>query len=108
MIRAQNVLIERRDELPFPLPEGTRIQHGSFIHPNASVDTNAVIEQSVVAQDAVVGANAMLKHCVLMKGACVEEGAHLDHCILSPGAIVSANVSAKDTILADQERLENA
>ena len=43
-----------------------------------------------------------------MRGARVEEGARLEHCILSPGAIVSGNVSAKDTILGDQERLENA
>ena len=67
-----------------------------------------MIEQSVVAQDAVVGANVLLKHCVLMKGARVEEGARLEHCILSPGAIVSANLSSKDTILGDKERLENA
>ena len=108
LIRAQNVLIERRDELPFPLPEGARIEHGSFIHPSSNVDSSATIEQSVVAQDAVVGANVLLKHCVLMKGARVEEGARLEHCILSPGAIVSANLSSKDTILGDKERLENA
>ena len=106
LIRAQNVLIERRDELPFPLPEGARIEHGSFIHPRSTVDSSAVIEQSVVAQDAVVGANAMLKNCVLMGGARVEEGAQLEHCILSPGAIVSANISANSVILGDDEHLQ--
>ena len=107
LIRAQNVLIERREELPFPLPEGSRIERSSFIHPNATVLEDSIVEESVIAQNAFVGANVVLKNCVLMNGSRVEEGAVLDNCILSPGAIVSANSSASNIILGDDERLEN-
>jgi mannose-1-phosphate guanylyltransferase len=106
LIRAQNVLIDRRDALPFPLPVGARIENGSFIDPSAEVDGNSNVQDSVVAQHAVVGPDTTLKHCVLMNGSKVEEGAVLEHCILSPGAIVSSNVTATGVILGDGERLE--
>ncbi|MEC7180714.1 MAG: NDP-sugar synthase, partial [Candidatus Thermoplasmatota archaeon] len=107
LIRAQNVLIERKNELPFPIPEGARIEYGSFIDPTAHVHEDAIIENSVIAQHAVVGANTLLKHCVLMNGSKVENDVHLEYAILSPGATVSSNVSTSNIILGDDERLEN-
>ena len=107
LIRAQNVLIERKDELSFPIPEGGRIEHGSFIGPTAHVHEDAIVQNSVIAQHAVVGANSVLKHCVLMNGSTVEDDVHLEHSILSPGAIVSSKVSTSNVILGDNERLEN-
>lgn len=107
LIRAQNVLIERKDELSFPMPKGARIENGSFIDPTARVHEDAIVENSVIAQHAIVGANTVLKHCVLMNGSKVEDGVHLEYGILSPGAIVSSNVSTSNVILGDNERLEN-
>jgi len=107
LIRAQNVLIERKDELSFPMPKGARIENGSFIDPTAHVHEDAIVENSVIAQHAIVGANTVLKHCVLMNGSKVEDGVHLEYGILSPGAIVSSNVSTSNVILGDNERLEN-
>ena len=107
LIRAQNVLIERKDELSFPIPEGARIENGSFIDPTAHVHEDATVVNSVIAQHAVVGANTVLKHCVLMNGSQVEDGVHMEYGILSPGAFVSSNVSTSNVILGDNERLEN-
>ncbi|MEC8589271.1 MAG: NDP-sugar synthase [Candidatus Thermoplasmatota archaeon] len=107
LIRAQNVLIERKDDLSFPIPEGARIEHGSFIDPTAHVQEDATVVNSVIAQHAIVGANTVLKHCVLMNGSKVEDDVHLEYVILSPGAFVSSNVSTSNVILGDNERLEN-
>jgi len=107
LIRAQNVLIERKDELSFPIPKGAQIENGSFIDPTAHVHEDAIVENSVIAQHAIVGANTVLKHCVLMNGSKVEDSVHLEYSILSPGAIVSSNVSTSNVILGDNERLEN-
>ena len=107
LIRAQNVLIQQRDQLPFPLPEGSRIVQGSFFHPTAEVSDDSNVEESVIAQNAFVGPNSVLVNWVLMNGSRVEEGAQLENCILSPGAVVSANVSAANVILGDDERLKN-
>ncbi len=108
LIRAQNVLIERRDELPFPLPEGVRIENGSFLHPDATISKNSLVQDSVIAQQAVVGENAVLKQCVLMNGSIVEQGAVVENCILSPGAVVLTNSTAFDLILGDDEHFGNA
>ena len=107
LIRAQNVLVERRKELPFPLPKGIRIENGSFLHPSARVSESSIVQKSVIAQQATVGENVVLKHCVLMNGSTVEAGAKLENCILSPGAVVAANSTATDVILGDRERFEN-
>ena len=108
LIRAQNVLIERRDELPFPLPQGVRIENGSFLHPDATISKNSLVQDSVIAQQAVVGENAVLKKCVLMNGSIVEQGAVVENCILSPGAVVLAKSTASGLILGDDEHFGNA
>ena len=107
LIRAQNVLIERREELPFPLPKGSRIENGSFIHPSADVAIDSIVEESVIAQNAYVGANAALKNCVLMNGSKVEHGAVVNNCILSPGAVITPNSIVSDKILGDDEHFGN-
>ena len=107
LIRAQNTLIERRNELPFPLQEGARIENGSFIDPDASVHERSQVQQSVVGRHASVAEGAVLNQCVLMSGSVVEEGAQLQSCILSPNAVVKSNVSASGVVLGDGERLEN-
>ena len=108
LIRAQNVLIERRDELPFPLPQGVRIENGSFLHPDATISKNSLVQDSVIAQQALVGENAVLKQCVLMNGSIVEQGAVVENCILSPGAVVLAKSTASGLILGDDEHFGNA
>jgi len=107
LIRAQNVLIARHSELPFPLPSGAILEQGSFIDPTASVDSTANVTNSVVSKGAVVGENVVLQHCVVMKGARVEEGANLNNCILSPHSIVSSNTVANDVIVADNDVFKN-
>jgi NDP-sugar pyrophosphorylase family protein len=107
LIRAQNVLIERREELPFPMPEGATIQQGSFIDPTADVDPSATVVHSVISKGSIVGENAVLKHCVLMNGAHVKDGVHLKNCILSPNSVIDSNVVASDVILGDHDVLRN-
>jgi mannose-1-phosphate guanylyltransferase len=107
LIRAQNVLIERREELPFPMPKGATIQQGSFIDPTADVDPSATVAHSVISKGSIVGENAVLKHCVLMNGAHVKDGVHLKNCILSPNSVIDSNVVASDVILGDHDVLRN-
>ena len=107
LIRAQNTLIERRNELPFPLQEGARIENGSFIDPDASVHERSHVQQSVVGRHASVAEGAVLNQCVLMSGSVVGEGVQLQNCILSPNAVVKSNVYASGVVLGDGEHLEN-
>jgi mannose-1-phosphate guanylyltransferase len=107
LIRAQNVLIERREELPFPMPKGTISENGSFIDISADVHQTATVTGSVISKGAIVGVNAALNHCVLMNGARVGDGVELQNCILSPNSKVDSNVVANDVILGDYDVLKN-
>ena len=107
LIRAQNVLIERREELPFPMPKGAISANGSFIDISADVHQTATVTGSVISKGAIVGENAALNHCVLMNGARVGDGAELQNCILSPNSKVDSNVVANDVILGDHDVLKN-
>ena len=79
LIRAQNVLIERREELPFPMTKGAIIQDGSFIDASADVHQSAAVTNSVISKGAIVGENAVLNQCVLMNGARVEDDVELQN-----------------------------
>tara|TARA_B100001113_G_scaffold205043_1_gene168136 strand:- start:2259 stop:3287 length:1029 start_codon:yes stop_codon:yes gene_type:complete len=107
LIRAQNVLIERREELPFPMPKGTISENGSFIDISADVHQTATVTGSVISKGAIVGENAALDHCVLMNGARVGDGVELQNCILSPNSKVDSDVVANDVILGDYDVLKN-
>ncbi len=106
LIRAQHVLIEQRNTLPFPMPEGSVDGNGSFVSNTAQIDSNVELHKSVVATDCLVGKDSSLRETVLMKGARVGSNVSLSRCILSPGSIVEDNVSATDLVLGDGERLK--
>lgn len=106
LIRAQHVLIEQRNSLPFPMPEGTVDANGSFISNTAHLGSNVELQKSVIATRCSVGYQSTLLETILMEGASVGSNVSLSGCILSPGAIVEDHVSAVGLVLADGECLK--
>lgn len=106
LIRAQHVLIEQRNSLPFPMPEGTVDANGSFISNTAHLGSNVELQKSVIATRCSVGDQSKLLETILMEGASVGSNVSLSGCILSPGAIVEDHVSAVGLVLADGEYLK--
>lgn len=106
LIRAQHVLIEQRNSLPFPMPEGTVDANGSFISNTAHLGSNVELQKSVIATRCSVGDQSKLLETILMEGASVGSNVSLSGCILSPGAIVEDHVSAVGLVLADGECLK--
>lgn len=105
LIRAQHVLIEQRNSLPFPMPEGTVDGNGSFVSNTAQIGSNVELHKSVIASECSVGTDSSLRETVLMQGARVGSNVSLSGCILSPGSVVEDNVSAIDLVLGDNECL---
>ena len=105
LIRAQHVLIEQRNNLPFPMPDGSVDGNGSFVSNAAHIGSNVELHKSVIATGCSVGDQSTLLETVLMEGASVGSNVSLSGCILSPGAIVEDNVSAVDLVLGDGECL---
>ena len=107
LIRAQHVLIEQRNTLPFPMPDGSVDRNGSFISNAAHIGSSVELHKSVIATGCSVGNQSTLLETVLMEGASVGSNVYLSGCILSPGAIVDDNVSAVDLVLGDGECLKS-
>ena len=107
LIRAQHVLIEQRDVLPFPMPDGSVDRNGSFVSDTATIDSVVKLHKSVIAKNCSVGKGSSLHETVLMQGARVGSNVTLSGCILSPGAVVEDNVSAANLVLGDNECLKN-
>jgi NDP-sugar pyrophosphorylase family protein len=105
LIRAQHVLIEQRNSLPFPMPDGSVDGNGSFVSNTAQIGSNVELHKSVVASQCSVGTDSSLRETVLMQGARVGSNVSLSGCILSPGSVVEDNVSAIDLVLGDNECL---
>ena len=105
LIRAQHVLIEQRNTLPFPMPDGSVDRNGSFISNAAHIGSSVVLHKSVIATGCSVGNQSTLLETVLMEGASVGSNVSLSGCILSPGSVVEDNVSAVDLVLGDGECL---
>ena len=105
LIRAQHVLIEQRNSLPFPMPDGSVDGNGSFVSNTAQIGSNVELHKSVVASECSVGTDSSLRETVLMQGASVGSNVSLSGCILSPGSVVEDNVSAIDLVLGDNECL---
>ena len=105
LIRAQHVLIEQRNTLPFPMPDGSVDGNGSFVSNAAHIGSNVELQKSVIATGCSVGDQSTLLETVLMEGASVGSNVSLSGCILSPGAIVDDNVLAVDLVLGDGECL---
>ena len=107
LIRAQHVLIEQRNTLTFPMPDGSVDRNGSFISNAAHIGSSVELQKSVIATGCSVGNQSTLLETVLMEGASVGSNVSLSGCILSPGAIVDDNVSAVDLVLGDGECLKS-
>tara|TARA_X000001036_G_C20653752_1_gene796106 strand:+ start:732 stop:1775 length:1044 start_codon:yes stop_codon:yes gene_type:complete len=105
LIRAQHVLIEQRNTLPFPMPDGSVDGNGSFVSNAAHIGSNVELQKSVIATGCSVGDQSTLLETVLMEGASVGSNVSLSGCILSPGSVVEDNVSAVDLVLGDGECL---
>ena len=68
----------------------------SPIHPDAVIETGAIIENSVIGPGAVIEAGAVVKNSVVWPGGRVAGNAELDHCIVALGNRVEGSHSGKD------------
>ncbi|MCH2064316.1 MAG: NTP transferase domain-containing protein [Roseibacillus sp.] len=55
---------------------------GELRHPEAHIDSTAMVEASAIGPGASIGADATVLASVLWPGACIEEGAQLTNCIV--------------------------
>jgi mannose-1-phosphate guanylyltransferase len=61
------------------------------IHPDAIVETGAIIENSIIGPGAIVSSGATIRDSVVWPGSRISDDAVLDHCIVCSGNPVAGN-----------------
>ena len=101
-------MIEGKDTLPFPVPEGRFSSAGSYFAPGidsnaniagsvisngVAVDEGAKIEDSLLMSGCEVGSNVIIQHSVLGRHVKVGEGAVIRHAVIGDDVVIEPNGS---------------
>ncbi len=81
------------------LLDGRRGPAVTGVSPDASIDTGAVVERSVVMAGAVVDHGAVVERSVVMAGAVVGPGSVVRGSALHPGAMIDAGATVLDSVV---------
>lgn len=102
LLNAQRALIEMRDSLPFPMPEGEVLSDGSFIAKGSNV--SGEIERSVILSNCNVSSKSSVKNSLVMSG-CNIDGNIIGSVIGESCIIVDSDLSAM--VIGDQQDIQS-
>tara|TARA_B100000459_G_C8592671_1_gene208447 strand:- start:352 stop:1341 length:990 start_codon:yes stop_codon:yes gene_type:complete len=106
LIRAQHTLIDQRESLPFPLPEGV-FENGNFVSSSASVAGR--LEGSVVSQHCDVSSKSNLHNVLLMAHCSVGENCHIEESVIGRNVTIGKGSILKNVVIGDGvELVENS
>jgi NDP-sugar pyrophosphorylase family protein len=104
LIRAQHALIEGKDSLPFPVPEGRFSSTGSYFAPGT--DSNANIEGSVISNGVVVNDGAKIDDSLLMSGCEIDSNVMIQHSVLGRNVKVGQGAVIRHAVIGDDVVIE--
>ena len=99
LIRAQHALIEGKDILPFPVPEGRFTPEGSYFAPG--IDPNVHIEGSVVSNGVVVNNGVKIDDSLLMSGCEIDSDVIIQHSVLGRNVRVGHGAVIRHAVIGD-------
>jgi NDP-sugar pyrophosphorylase family protein len=102
LLNAQRALIEMRDSLPFPMPEGEVLSDGSFIAKGSNV--SGEIERSVILSNCNVSSKSSVKNSLVMSG-CNIDGNIIGSVIGESCIIRDSDLSAM--VIGDQQDIQS-
>ena len=114
LIRAQQVLISNRNELPFPMPKGDVIGSngfnfedsqvlgsnlGSVISSGVQVGDNSLISNSMIMSNSNVGPNSNIEQSVIGQNVSIGDSCMISDCIIGDNVSIKSNTSLKSAKL---------
>jgi len=100
LIRAQHALIEGRDLLPFPLPQGTFSETDSYFAPGVPPQTGIV--GSVVSTGTTISPTARIENSLIMAGCSIGENAVIRDSVLGRNVTVQSRTHVERSVLGDE------
>lgn len=103
LIRAQHALIEGRDTLPFPVPNGLFTSNGSYWTAGTSRTSSLqnTIKGSVISNGVVVSDGAIITDSLLMSGCSVAKDAIITDSILGRNVVIGEGAVVRQAVLGD-------
>jgi len=112
LIRAQHALIAGRDQLPFPIPQGTFSENdsyfasgvppqsgivGSVISTRTTISPSARIENSLIMAGCSIGDNVVIRDSVLGRNVTVQDRTHVERSVIGDEVDIAAGSALMDT-----------
>lgn len=104
LIRAQHALIEGKNTLPFPVPEGRFSSAGSYCAPG--VDLNANVSGSVISNGVAVDDSAKIEDSLLMSGCKIDSNVIIEHSVLGRNVKVGQGAVIRHAVIGDDVVIE--
>jgi len=104
LIRAQHSLIEGRDALPFPRPDGTFSDEGSFFARGVELNPNVI--GSVISVGTEIGKDCQIKDSLLMSGCSIASDVKINGSVLGRNVKVGAGSILTDVVIGDDVAIE--
>ena len=103
LIRAQHALIDGRDTLPFPVPNGLFTSNGSYWAAGTSRISSLqnTIKGSVISNGVVVSERASITDSLLMSGCFVAKDAIITDSILGRNVVIGEGAVVRQAVLGD-------
>ena len=102
LLNAQRALIEMRESLPFPMPEGEVLSDGSFVSKGSTVLGN--IERSVILSNCHISAESSVKDSLIMSGCNV--AGNISGSVIGESCIVKDS-NLREMVIGDQQNIQS-
>ncbi len=102
LLNAQRALIEMRESLPFPMPDGEVLNDGSFVSKGSTVLGN--IERSVILSNCHISAESSVKDSLIMSGCDI--AGNISGSVIGESCIVKDS-DLHEMVIGDQQNIES-
>jgi len=103
LIRAQNYLVERQEELPFDVAEGVHVENSGYIFKGAV--TESPIYSSVLCEGVSVGQNSRIENTLVMRNTIVGDSTTIIETVLGVDVSVGDDCTLIRCVVGDSAKI---
>ncbi len=102
LLNAQRALIEMRESLPFPMPEGEVLSDGSFIAKGSNVAGK--IERSVILSNCNISSESSVKDSLVMSGSNID--GNIIGSVIGESCIIKGS-NLREMVIGDRQNIQS-
>jgi len=99
LLNAQSTLVERMNELPFPMPNGSVLPGNGFCMADAVVLGDVV--SSVISSNCYIEKNVKISNSLLMSGCKVGQDSTITHSVVGQNVVIGNGAKLHNVVIGD-------